>query len=218
MTESPLPRDSAHDRGDGHFIDTAEPAGDADAARFDNADLAAACGGDEIAFARIYRCLHPRLRRYAASLVGQDADDVTAEAWLQIARDLRGFDGDGDAFRGWATRIVRNRALDHLRYRARRPVDAVEQIPEGPGAEDAALIALDRISTATAVRLIATLPREQAEAVMLRAVVGLDARTAGEVLGKSATAVRVSAHRGLRNLAKRLAGNDNGPHDAEVLR
>jgi RNA polymerase sigma-70 factor (ECF subfamily) len=64
--------------------------------------------------------------------------------------------------------------------------------------------ALESLSTADAVALIATLPRDQAEAVMLRAVMGLDARAAGAVLGKRPGAVRTSAYRGLRALAARL--------------
>ena len=55
-----------------------------------------------------------------------------------------------------------------------------------------------------ALELIATLPRDQAEAVLLRAVVGLDAVSAGKVLGKRPGAVRVAAHRGLRALGRRL--------------
>ncbi|MEO9110222.1 MAG: RNA polymerase sigma factor [Jatrophihabitantaceae bacterium] len=168
--------------------------------------LTAAVDGSEAAFSILYRDVQPRLRRYASSLVGQDADDVTAEAWLQIARDIRTFEGDIDGFRGWTARIVRNRAFDHLRATARRPTQLtdVQALLDTPMA-DSATIALDAISTAEAVELISTLPREQAEAVMLRAVVGLDAARSGEVLGKSATAVRVAAHRGLKTLAKRLA-------------
>lgn len=167
--------------------------------------------GDEAAFAVLYREVQPRLRRYATALIGADADDVTSEAWLQIARDVRGFRGDLDAFRGWAARIVRNRALDLARHRSRRPADSVpdEELlrlepARGVLIADAADLALETISTDAAIALIAELPRDQAEAVLLRAVVGLDAATAGEVLGKSATAVRVSAHRGLKRLAKRL--------------
>jgi RNA polymerase sigma-70 factor (ECF subfamily) len=168
--------------------------------------LSAAIDGDQAAFAALYRDIQPRLRRYAWSLVGQDADDVTGEAWFQIARDIRGFTGDLDGFRGWTARIVRNRALDHLRATARRPANPTDltQLLDQP-TPDAATLALDAMSTAHALELIASLPREQAEAVLLRAVVGLDSSTAGEVLGKSATAVRVAAHRGLKTLAKRLA-------------
>jgi RNA polymerase sigma-70 factor, ECF subfamily len=168
--------------------------------------IPAAADGDQDAFATLYVTLQPRLLRYAASLVGQEAEDVTAEAWLQIARDIRSFSGTPDAFRGWTARIVRNRALDLARARARRPVQStsIDDLLDATASDDTEGAAVDRIFTAAAVELIASLPREQAEAVMLRAVVGLDARTAGEVLGKSAAAVRVAAHRGLRTLAKRL--------------
>lgn len=172
----------------------------------DDAVLAAAISGDHDAFAALYSDVQPRLRRYAWTLVDQDADDVTAEAWLQIARDVRRFVGDLDAFRGWTARIVRNRALDHLRAAARRPAQLtdVESLLDSR-TTDTAIIAHDMMSTTRALELIATLPREQAEAVLLRAVVGLDSTTAGQVLGKSATAVRVAAHRGLKALGKRLA-------------
>jgi RNA polymerase sigma-70 factor (ECF subfamily) len=48
---------------------------------------------------------------------------------------------------------------------------------------------------------ILALPRTEAEAVLLRAVVGLDATAAGKVLGKRPGTVRVAAHRGLKKLA-----------------
>jgi RNA polymerase sigma-70 factor (ECF subfamily) len=46
------------------------------------------------------------------------------------------------------------------------------------------------------------LPPDQAEAVLLRAVVGLDAGTAARVLGKRPGAIRTAAYRGLRTLAR----------------
>ena len=67
---------------------------------------------------------------------------------------------------------------------------------------------LDELSTRKALALIAGLPRDQAQAVLLRAVVGLDAQTAGEVLGKRAGAVRVAAHRGLKRLARQVRYDD----------
>ena len=168
--------------------------------------LIAARAGNPTAFEAIYRTLTPRLKRYARGLVGQDADDVLAEAWFQIVRDLADFDGDWDAFRGWTTRIVRNRAVDHLRGAARRhdraePLDAMF---DRASRDDTEAAAVESMSTAAAIELVASLPRDQAEAVLLRAVVGLDARSAGDVLGKGAGAVRVSAHRGLKTLGRRL--------------
>lgn len=73
----------------------------------DDAELTAAVlaaqAGDETAFRTVYRAVHPRLLGYVRTLVGDpDAEDVTSEAWLQIARDLNRFEGDADRFRGWA--------------------------------------------------------------------------------------------------------------------
>ncbi|MDQ1752738.1 MAG: polymerase sigma-70 factor, subfamily [Pseudonocardiales bacterium] len=178
----------------------------------------AAQAGDEVAFGQLYLDVQPRLLRYAASLIGQDAEDITAEAWLQIARDLHTFSGDLDGFRGWAARIVRNRALDLARARARRPVQVTDltALLDRPSEHDTAIMAADNLSTAAAVALIASLPPDQAEAVMLRAVVGLDTNAAALVLGKRAGAVRIAAHRGLKTLARRLeqsrsSGSDDLP-------
>ena len=171
--------------------------------------------GDEEGFVALYRDLQPRLLRYAIVLVGRDAaGDVTGEAWLQITRDLHTFTGDLDRFRGWAARIVHHRAMDLCRANARRPTVALDtgedradrDEPASDG--DAAAAALDGLSTDNALALIAGLPREQAQAVLLRAVVGLDAQTAGDVLGKRAGAVRVAAHRGLKRLARQARYDD----------
>ncbi|MDX3363276.1 RNA polymerase sigma factor [Streptomyces sp. ME02-6978.2a] len=182
----------------------------------DDAELTAAVlaaqGGDEAAFRKVYRAVHPRLLGYVRTLVGDaDAEDVASEAWLQIARDLGRFSGDADRFRGWAARIARNRALDHIRMRGRRPViGGDENELTGRAADsDTACEALEALATDRALSLIARLPQDQAEAVVLRVVVGLDARTAAETLGKRPGAVRTAAHRGLKRLAE-LLGADAG--------
>ncbi|MEV7088879.1 RNA polymerase sigma factor [Streptomyces sp. NPDC093085] len=167
----------------------------------------AAQGGDEEAFRTVYRAVHPRLLGYLRTLVGEpDAEDVASEAWLQIARDLDRFTGDADRFRGWAARIARNRALDHLRMRGRRPaIGADETELTGKAADsDTADEAMEALSTGRTMALIAQLPRDQAEAVVLRVVVGLDAKSAARTLGKRPGAVRTAAHRGLKRLAELL--------------
>ncbi|WP_200834397.1 RNA polymerase sigma factor [Amycolatopsis alkalitolerans] len=168
--------------------------------------LKAAQGGDEDAFRRLYRAIQPGMVRYLRVLTGEDAEDVASEAWLQIAKGLSSFKGDFDGFRGWATTIARNRALDHLRRLRRRPLAAFtdEELMELPGRADTAGSAVDSLGTDAALALIAKLPRDQAEAVLLRVVVGLDAAGAAKVLGKRPGAVRTAAHRGLRKLAEYL--------------
>jgi len=163
-------------------------------------------GGDESAFVAVYRELQPALLRYLSSLVGMDAEDVASETWSQACRDLAKFRGDGDGFRAWVTTIGRHRALDLLRARARRPAADVQldSLMQSFQAADAESVAIEAMTTADAIALIATLPQDQAEAVLLRSVIGLDAKAAGKVLGKRAGAVRTATYRGLRSLADRL--------------
>jgi RNA polymerase sigma-70 factor (ECF subfamily) len=177
--------------------------------------ITCARGGDENAFRVLYRTVQPGLLRYLRALVGADAEDVASEAWLQVARDIDSFHGDEDGFRGWVATIGRNRAMDHLRKQQRRPqlgsgIDAIADLPSG---DDTAGRALERVASDEAIALIATLPRDQAEAVLLRVVMGLDADSAGKVLGKRAGAVRTAAYRGLRKLAKQLGQTEPGSGD-----
>jgi RNA polymerase sigma-70 factor (ECF subfamily) len=184
----------------------------------DDAELTAAVlaaqDGDETAFRTVYRAVQPRLLGYMRTLVGEpDAEDVASEAWLQIARDLQRFSGDADRFRGWAARIARNRALDHIRMRGRRPAVGGDEteLTGKPGDCDTAGEAMEALSTTRTMAFIAQLPQDQAEAVVLRVVVGLDAKSAAGVLGKRPGAVRTAAHRGLKRLAELLGVDEGGP-------
>ncbi len=60
------------------------------------------------------------------------------------------------------------------------------------------------MSTRAALDLVATLPPDQAEAIILRVVAGLDVSQVAELMGKRPGTVRVLTHRGLRRLAERL--------------
>nr|WP_184943393.1 RNA polymerase sigma factor [Kitasatospora kifunensis] len=179
----------------------------------------AAQGGDEEAFRLVFRTVQPLLLRYLRVLVGgdgslaSDAEDIASETWLQITRDLHTFHGDGDGFRGWAATIARHRALDHLRARRRRPTAELpeEYLSELPAREDTEGSALATVGTQQALAMIAGLPKDQAEAVLLRVVLQLDAESAARVLGKRAGSVRMAAHRGLRRLAKLLESSDAVP-------
>ncbi|MGI5428174.1 RNA polymerase sigma factor [Streptomyces sp. CA-179760] len=174
------------------------------------AAVARAQQGDEAAFAVAYRFVQPGLLGYLRGLVGDDAEDVASEAWLEIARDLGRFQGDGAGFRGWTATIARHRALDHLRRQRVRPRPAVleQDVLDLPGPHSTHDQALEALSTERALELVRGLPRDQAEAVLLRVVVGLDGPAAARVLGKRPGAVRTAAHRGLRRLARQLGTED----------
>ncbi|MER7273550.1 RNA polymerase sigma factor [Dactylosporangium sp. NPDC000244] len=166
--------------------------------------LAAAIDGDAEAFAVLWRSLHPLVLRYLRVVCGDAAEDVASETWLQVSRDLGRFDGTATAFRIWLFRIARHRGIDENRKAWRRheePHEAVDQLRVMVATRDAATEVLELDDTERALRLIAGLPRDQAEAVMLRVVAGLDVAGTARVLGKRPGAVRIAAMRGLRKLA-----------------
>ncbi|MFD4613688.1 RNA polymerase sigma factor [Streptomyces sp. NPDC058440] len=176
------------------------------------AAVARAQEGDEESFAVAYRLVQPGLLGYLRGLVGDDAEDVASEAWLEIARDLGRFRGDGAGFRGWTATIARHRALDHLRRKRVRPRGSTleQDVLELPGPHSTHDQALEAMTTERALDLVRGLPRDQAEAVLLRVVVGLDGPAAARVLGKRPGAVRTAAYRGLKRLALQLEEEARG--------
>ena len=150
--------------------------------------------------------------RYLRTLVGADAEDVASETWLNVARDLHQFEGDSDGFRGWVATIARHRATDHLRHSQRRPQAAgiaAADLETWAASDDTEDRALESAATDAAIALIARLPRDQSEAVLLRVVVGLDAVSTAKVLGKRPGAVRTACYRGLRRLSRWMEAEDD---------
>ncbi len=129
---------------------------------------------------------------------------MAAETWLQVVRDLSNFIGDADGFRAWLFTIARHRAIDAARAAAARPHVLIPEVPDGSvgAVASAESEALDRMSTDRALELVATLPTEQAEMVMLRVVAGLDVAVVARIVGRTPGAVRVAVHRGLRSLSR----------------
>lgn len=169
--------------------------------------LAAAQHGDEAAFTDLFRATQPTLLRYLRVVARDECDDLAADTWVQVVRGLHSFSGDDPAaFRAWVLAIGRHRWLDLLRSRRRGREQPMAFVPEQAAPSDPVEFVHELMSTEAALQLIRTLPREQAEVVMLRYVADLDVNRTAEILGKQPGAVRVLSHRGLHRL--RAALND----------
>jgi RNA polymerase sigma-70 factor, ECF subfamily len=174
--------------------------------------LAAAAAGDGAAFATLWRDSHPPLLRYLWVAAGEAAEDLASDVWLDVARRLAKFNGSEPEFRGWLFTMARRRVIDKRRHEARHPESPTADMEplDRPASDDTFAAAVEGLSTTAALALIATLPRDQAEIIVLRVVVGLEAKEVAEIVGKSPGAVRVAAHRGLRVLSARVAGVKGG--------
>ena len=161
--------------------------------------------GDEEAFARLWREFQPGLLRYLRIKAAPVAEDLAADIWVRVLRALPGFEGDEQGFRGWLFTTARNRLTDWYRSGERR-IDVIEHasllvLPSPTNVEDEVA---EHTATDRAVALIGELPPDQAEAVMLRIVAGMDVAGVAAIMGRTSGSVRVLCHRGLRRLEQRL--------------
>lgn len=170
--------------------------------------LSRAKGGDEAAFAELWRANNPGLLRFLAGLSSEDdARDVASTVWLEVVRKLSAFEGDAIGFRAWIFTIARSRLIDLRRARRRRITTVTSDSDHRDQADDASdpsQIIDDHAATQEAIALISRLPAKQAEVVLLRVVADLDVDTVAAMLGKSTGVVRVLSHRGLKRLAELL--------------
>ena len=168
--------------------------------------LAAAQGGDEQAFAVLWRELQPAVLRYLRVAAPVAAEDLAADTWVSVIRGLARFQGDEQNFRAWVFIVARHRAIDWRRQAVHRPSGSlpVEVLAERPAPDDPVAEVLEAQSTRAALALLAELPADQAEVVALRVLGGLGVAEVARIVGKRPGTVRVLAHRGLRRLAQRL--------------
>jgi RNA polymerase sigma factor (sigma-70 family) len=138
--------------------------------------------------------------RYLVASVGREAaDDCFQETFLAA---LRAWPRTGrlENPRAWILTIAHQKALDHHRARARRPVP-VGAVPDRPAPEEAPGV---RLEGALWDR-VRTLPPKQRGAVLLRVAGELTHAEVARALGTSEEAARRSAHEGLKKLRKELA-------------
>lgn len=150
--------------------------------------------GNDSAFEKLWRHFQPKMLRYL-SMFTRDAEDICSEVWIRIAGAIKGFDGDSSAFQGWVFTIARNAATDHAR-KQKRMGHSVELKDDDWIKRDSPMVEV--------TDLLKTLPKDQAEIIMLRIVVGLNFEQVAEITGKSASNVRVLSHRGLARLSEEL--------------
>ena len=132
---------------------------------------------------------------FLRTMVGPvDADDCFQETFMAALKSYERMDGANP--RAWVLTIARNKALDHHRARARRPVPSDEvpdlPAPASPGPDPELWAA------------VGELPDRQRAAVALRFAGDLRYREVAEAMGTSEAAARRSVHEGLRKLRARI--------------
>jgi RNA polymerase sigma-70 factor (ECF subfamily) len=174
--------------------------------------MAAFCAGDEGAFSALYERHATTMFRFLRRLVGQRelAEDVLQTTFLSVVR-ARGRYQPGTNVRSWFYAIAANAARDALRRARVRSIEQRLPADAGPAAEIPDLSAAGEADPALRAALGAALdalPADQREAVVLHHLEGLSFPEIADILGISAGAAKVRAHRGYERLRVRLGSKE----------
>ncbi len=154
-------------------------------------------------FAPIYERYFSRIYTYCLRRVEspQEAEDLTSQIFTHALTSLDQYRGGMVA--AWLFRIAHNAVVDHLK--GRRPVD--DPLDEAVGETAGPLEHIIQDEEARTLRaLVAELPGDQQDLLLLKIVGGLSSKEIGAQLGKTAGAVRVTLHRILCDLYQQMEG------------
>jgi RNA polymerase sigma-70 factor (ECF subfamily) len=147
------------------------------------------------------------------------ADDVTQDAFLRAYDALDTFrNDDGRGFRSWLLRIATNRALDVLRFEARRPARSLDAAlddedshwePETTGEHPVELA--ERAALQRHLEwALGALTEDQRLAVILFDVEGYSYEEIAEISGAAVGTVKSRLHRGRARLREILNEDERG--------
>jgi RNA polymerase sigma factor (sigma-70 family) len=167
-----------------------------------------AVGGDERAFAMIFRRYHQSLYRFCLAIVGnpEDAQDALQNTMIKVMRALPGEERRID-LKPWLYRIAHNEAIDLLRRHRETLELGIEQVAPGYGlAED--------VATRERLRRLLVdlqeLPERQREVLVMRELSGLDFDEIGAALETSGAVVRQTLYEARKSLHQMEEGREMG--------
>lgn len=167
--------------------------------------------GDALAFETLFDQYHDTVFRLARRLLRTtpDAEDATAETFLQVHRKLHTFRGEAD-FAVWLHQVALNVCRQQSRRRRRASAGdtesgpVVETLPDpAPGPQE---LALARDLQREAVAALDRLPDKLREPLVLHYLQGLTYAQTAQVLKRPVGTVQFHVHLGLKALRKAIDG------------
>lgn len=147
-----------------------------------------AAEGEERALEVLVRMFHHPIQSYLERIVGDvsDAQDLTQEAFMRMARGLPNFAGKAK-FSTWLFQIAKNLGIDHMRRHE------VERVPLHRVSEEAISAGVSEYGVEESQLLwacIADLDVDLRSALILRDVHGFSYREIGEIVGSTLSTVK----------------------------
>lgn len=165
--------------------------------------------GDRKALSELYRRHVDVVYRYVRLRVGDTtvAEDLTAEVFLRMLEDLKGYRYANVPFVTWLYRIAHARTVDYWRRTGRRrELELSDQIAATEEAPESIVDArLEQADLTVALRRLTDL---QQQVIILRFVEGMRLTEVAAVMGKTIGAVKALQHRALASLARLMGEQD----------
>lgn len=171
----------------------------------DEALVHLAQAGNVDAFGELYERHAPAIFRYLFARVSdrQQVEDMTNEVFVRVWDALPNYEQRGVPFKSYLFRVAHNLLVGFYRkFRHSLPLyENTARAKENP--EE---LAETRIAWEGAMEALEILPAHYRRVLELRFFAGLSSKEIGQVLGKTAGAVRVTQHRALVALRRALKG------------
>ncbi len=166
--------------------------------------------GEVVAFAELYDATSHRVFGLTLKILEDHsaAEEATFDAYTYVWRNALRYDPRRGSVMQWLLIVARSRALDQLRSRVRRnarecPLETVAEVQDpSPGPEDMS----GRAEQCVRVRqALASLPREQREAIETAYWAGLSHTQVADALGQPLGTIKSRIRTGLASLRRQLA-------------
>jgi len=163
-----------------------------------------AADGDFETFGELYSIYLNQIYRYVFYQVKDKmtAEDITEEVFVKAWKAIGSCRGRGQTFSPWLYRIAHNHVIDNLRSQRKDLSTERGTIDKVSGAE---LEMAGELERQELLELIARLPENQRQVIILKFIEGLDNFESGQIMGKSQGAIRVLQMRALAALRQKLS-------------
>ena len=165
---------------------------------------------DQVAMNTLYERYSNVVYAVAVRIIGQtaDAEDVVVDSFWQVWQQAGSYDASRGQLRAWIVTIARSRALDRLRALRRTPTvssdDDLINLPDARATDNPEQDALGAEQSALIHQALATLPREQREALALAYYRGLSQAEIAEQLGQPLGTIKTRIRLGMMKLRDAL--------------
>jgi RNA polymerase sigma-70 factor (ECF subfamily) len=165
--------------------------------------------GDVEAYGQLYAFYLDRIYRYVYYQVRDEmkAQDITQEVFIKAWKAIKSCSGKEITFKAWLYRIAHNHTVDTLR---KTHQDIPLEVTNPGDDDDIEKNAEAHFEQQNVLDLVADLPEQQRQIIILKFVEGYDNVEIEHITGKRQGAIRAIQLRALNSLRQRLGVEVNG--------